>query len=86
MYCQLMLRIVEIDGVEFSAPVNPNKQNMIFIFVPQSSIDIGVIVLESIESFDYGKFVHIMDPYGYKISLWEPVDSVLTKLGGKTTK
>lgn len=46
----------------------------------------GVTVLDSIASYDYGKFVHIMDPDGNKIELWEPVDSVLTKIGGPTTK
>ena len=46
----------------------------------------GVQVLDSIESFDYGKFVHIMDPEGNKIELWEPVDRVFGKMGdGKTT-
>jgi predicted enzyme related to lactoylglutathione lyase len=34
----------------------------------------GVTVLDEIESFDYGKFVHILDPEGNKIELWEPVD------------
>lgn len=37
----------------------------------------GVTILDSIETFDYGKFVHIMDPEGNKIELWEPVDEVL---------
>ena len=46
----------------------------------------GVTVLDEIESFDYGKFVHIMDAEGNKIELWEPVDSVFTEMGGKTTK
>lgn len=46
----------------------------------------GVTFVDSIETYDYGKFVHIMDPEGNKIELWEPVDSVLTRLGGKTTK
>lgn len=32
----------------------------------------GVIVLDSIESYDYGKFVHIMDSEGNKIELWKP--------------
>jgi len=36
--------------------------------------DNGVTVLDEIESFDYGKFVHIMDPEGNKIELWEPAD------------
>lgn len=46
----------------------------------------GNTVLDSIKSFPYGKFVHILDPEGNKIELWEPIDSVLTEMGGKTTK
>jgi predicted enzyme related to lactoylglutathione lyase len=46
----------------------------------------GVTIVDTIETFDYGKFVHIMDNEGNKIELWEPVDSVLTKMGAKTTK
>ncbi|MBC8214114.1 MAG: VOC family protein [Candidatus Marinimicrobia bacterium] len=46
----------------------------------------GVTVLDSIETYDYGKFVHIMDDEGNKIELWEPVDSIFTSMGGKTTK
>jgi predicted enzyme related to lactoylglutathione lyase len=46
----------------------------------------GVEIVGEIESYDYGKFAHIMDPEGNKIELWEPVDSVFTKLcEGKTT-
>ncbi len=46
----------------------------------------GVTILDSIETFDYGKFVHIMDNEGTKLELWEPVDSVFTAMGGETTK
>lgn len=46
----------------------------------------GVTVLDSIETYEYGKFVHIMDAEGNKIELWEPIDSVFTEMGGKTTK
>lgn len=46
----------------------------------------GVTILDSIEAFDYGKFVHIMDADGNKIELWEPVDHVFTEMGGETTK
>lgn len=38
----------------------------------------GVQVLDEIETYDYGKFVHILDPEGNKIELWEPVDQVFT--------
>lgn len=33
----------------------------------------GVNVLDSIVTYDYGKFVHIMDKEGNKIELWEPI-------------
>lgn len=33
----------------------------------------GVDVLDSIETYDYGKFVHILDGEGNKIELWEPI-------------
>lgn len=47
----------------------------------------GVTILDSIETYEYGKFVHILDPENNKIELWEPVDSVFTDLyEGKTTK
>lgn len=32
----------------------------------------GVTIVDQIESFDYGKFVHIIDLEGNKIELWEP--------------
>lgn len=32
----------------------------------------GVTVLDKIETYDYGKFVHILDIEGNKIELWEP--------------
>lgn len=46
----------------------------------------GVTIVDSIQAFDYGKFVHIMDPEGTKIELWEPIDSFFTNMGGETTK
>ena len=46
----------------------------------------GVIVLDDIATYEYGKFVHVLDAEGRKIELWEPVDRVLTSMGGETTK
>ena len=48
--------------------------------------DNGVTIVDSIQEYEYGKFVHIMDNEGNKIELWEPVDSVFTAMGGVTTK
>ena len=39
----------------------------------------GVEIVDTIETYEYGKFLHIMDPEGNKIQLWEPVDDVFTK-------
>jgi len=33
----------------------------------------GVTILDSIATYDFGKFVHIMDTEGNKIELWEPM-------------
>jgi predicted enzyme related to lactoylglutathione lyase len=41
----------------------------------------GVTVLDSIETYDYGKFVHILDVEGNKIELWEPNDIEYDKMG-----
>ena len=50
----------------------------------------GVTVTDTISSFDYGKFVHILDLEGNKLELWEPNDVEYEKLGvqmgTKTTK
>ncbi len=46
----------------------------------------GVTIVDTIESFDYGKFVHILDPEGNKIELWEPNDSEYDKIVGGRTK
>lgn len=35
----------------------------------------GVSVLDAIETYDYGKFVHILDLEGNKLELWEPLGS-----------
>lgn len=45
----------------------------------------GVTVLDQIETFEYGKFVHILDMEGNKVELWEPNDIEYDKIvEGKT--
>lgn len=50
----------------------------------------GVTIADTIETADYGKFVHIIDLEGNKVELWEPNDLEYEKLGVsmgfKTTK
>ncbi len=48
----------------------------------------SVTITDTIETYDYGKFVHIMDIEGNKIELWEPNDKAYEQLGeqiGATT-
>lgn len=77
-------------GSEYFAPskkefmINYRVQNLEGL-VKQLRED-GVTILDEIDSYDYGKFIHIMDHEGNKIELWEPVDSVFTNIGGATTK
>ena len=42
--------------------------------------DEGVTIVDNIETFEYGKFVHILDEEGNKIELWEPVDEEYDKI------
>ena len=46
----------------------------------------GVKVVDEIESFEYGKFVHILDPENNKIELWEPNDIEYDKILEVRTK
>jgi predicted enzyme related to lactoylglutathione lyase len=50
----------------------------------------GVTITDTIETFQYGKFVHIIDVEGNKAELWDPNDIEYDKLGkqlgSKTTK
>ena len=46
----------------------------------------GVTIVDTIESFDYGKFIHIMDIEGNKIELWEPKDVEYNKIVNSRTK
>ena len=46
----------------------------------------GVTIVDNIETFEYGKFVHILDEEGNKIELWEPVDEEYDKIVDGRTK
>jgi predicted enzyme related to lactoylglutathione lyase len=50
----------------------------------------GVTLTDTLQTFSYGKFIHLMDIEGNKIELWEPNDIEYEKLGlqigAKTTK
>jgi predicted enzyme related to lactoylglutathione lyase len=50
----------------------------------------GVTIVDSIQEYEYGKFVHVLDVEGNNLELWEPNDLEYEKLGqqlgSKTTK
>ena len=46
----------------------------------------GVTILDNIETFEYGKFVHILDPENNKIELWEANDIEYDKIVEARTK
>ncbi len=42
----------------------------------------GVQIIGEVQTLEYGKFAHIMDPEGNKIELWEAIDENFGKLVG----
>ncbi len=72
---------------------NPSEKEFMINYRVQNIVGLveklkknGVKIVDEIEEYEYGKFVHIMDDDGNKIELWEPVDEVFTKMGLPTTK
>ncbi len=39
----------------------------------------NVEILDEMETFEYGKFIHINDPEGNRIELWEPIDAAFSE-------
>jgi predicted enzyme related to lactoylglutathione lyase len=46
----------------------------------------GVTIADTIATYEYGKFVHIIDIEGNKVELWEPYDNEYAKITGGVTK
>ena len=47
----------------------------------------GIEQIGEMQTYEYGKFAHIMDPEGNKLELWEPVNEAYDEMvDGKTTK
>ena len=67
-------------GSEYFAPskkefmINYRVQNMEGLL--NKLKENGVTILDEIATYDFGKFIHIMDSEGNKIELWEPIDSI----------
>ena len=60
---------------------SPSKKDFMINYTVQNIEELvsklkenGVTILDDIATYDFGKFVHIMDAEGNKIELWEPVE------------
>ena len=47
---------------------------------------IGTEIIDEVTTYPYGKFVHILDPEGNAIELWEANDDFFSDLMGPTNK
>jgi predicted enzyme related to lactoylglutathione lyase len=46
----------------------------------------GVTIVDQMEIYEYGKFVHILDGEGNKVELWEANDEMYEKMANTVTK
>jgi len=71
---------------------NPSQQYMVNYRVENLTALVeqlkkeGVTVVDEIEEFEYGKFVHILDLEGNRVELWEPNDDEYAKMVNAVTK
>lgn len=49
-------------------------------------VSIGVIIIDKIITYPYGKFVHILDPEGNAVELWEPKEDFFDTMKVPTNK
>ena len=47
---------------------------------------VGTKIIDEVTTYPYGKFVHILDPEGNAIELWEANDDFFNDLMGPTNK
>ena len=70
---KLSIVIEEVDESEFWLDFALDEN----LFKPQSVDELkkdNVTIIDEISEYDYGKFVHVLDPEGNVIELWEPKD------------
>jgi predicted enzyme related to lactoylglutathione lyase len=46
----------------------------------------GVTIVDQMEIYEYGKFIHILDGEGNRVELWEANDEVYEKMVNEVTK
>lgn len=72
---------------------NPSTKDFMINYRVQNIIGLveklkanNVTIVDEIASYEFGKFVHIIDSEGNNIELWEPVDSALSTFDRATNK
>lgn len=59
---------------------NPEQQYMInfrvvdLVGLEEHLRSLGTVICDTIETYEYGSFLHIEDPEGNRIELWEPAE------------
>lgn len=77
----LQLGVFEQDSNYFG---DPSQQAMVNFRVDNMSELIKVLehhqvkMVNEVQEYEYGKFLHIEDPEGNRIELWEPIDAVFS--------
>ena len=46
----------------------------------------GVTIVDEMEIYEYGKFIHILDGEGNRVELWEANDEIYEKMANTVTK
>jgi predicted enzyme related to lactoylglutathione lyase len=71
---------------------NPNQQYMInyrvddLVALVAQLKEEGVIIVDEMEIYEYGKFIHILDAEGNQVELWEANDEQYSKMVNAVTK
>lgn len=60
-----------------SAMINLRVDNMDELLIQMKAQNVTIV--NDIETYEYGKFLHIEDPEGNRIELWEPIDNAFSK-------
>ncbi len=72
---------------------NPSSKDFMINYRVENLVELvvvlrkeGVTILDEIEDTEYGKFIHILDPDGHSVELWEPIDEVYDRIVEGRTK
>lgn len=71
----------------------PSEKDFMFNYIVHNLDDLiihlkknNVTILDTVETFEYGRFIHILDLENNKIELWEPISNEYDKIVNGRTK